>query len=111
MFRRALPSRCEIIQTRRMTFLEKARLSSRRPSRVFKTKQQPLHAAEVETAMTAYTHQTTPTRYVEADGTRFAYRRFGNAGGVPLVSNMHFAARSTRCRTSWRVRSCSSWSI
>jgi len=27
---------------------------------------------------------------VEADGIRFAYRRFGNAAGVPLVFNQHF---------------------
>jgi pimeloyl-ACP methyl ester carboxylesterase len=40
--------------------------------------------------MTADTHQTAPTRYVEANGTRFAYRRFGKEGGVPLVFNMHF---------------------
>src|SRR6201987_456233 len=40
--------------------------------------------------MTTYTHQTAPTQYVQANGTRFAYRRFGRAGGVPLVFNMHF---------------------
>ena len=40
--------------------------------------------------MTAYTHQTAPTQYVEARGIRFAYRRFGKAGSVPLVFNQHF---------------------
>jgi pimeloyl-ACP methyl ester carboxylesterase len=40
--------------------------------------------------MTTYTHQTAPTQYVEAQGIRFAYRRFGKTGGVPLVFNMHF---------------------
>jgi pimeloyl-ACP methyl ester carboxylesterase len=40
--------------------------------------------------MTAYTHETAPTQFVEANGIRFAYRRFGNAGGVPLVFNQHF---------------------
>jgi pimeloyl-ACP methyl ester carboxylesterase len=40
--------------------------------------------------MAAHTHQTAPTQFVEADGTRFAYRRFGKAGGVPLVFNQHF---------------------
>ena len=40
--------------------------------------------------MTNHTHQTAPTQYVEANGTRFAYRRFGNAGDVPLIFNMHF---------------------
>jgi pimeloyl-ACP methyl ester carboxylesterase len=40
--------------------------------------------------MTTYTHQTAPTQFVEANGIRFAYRRFGKSGGVPLVFNMHF---------------------
>ena len=40
--------------------------------------------------MAAYTHQTAPTQFVEADGIRFAYRRFGKAGGLPLVFNQHF---------------------
>jgi pimeloyl-ACP methyl ester carboxylesterase len=35
-------------------------------------------------------HQTAPTQFVEANGIRFAYRRFGKAGGVPLVFNMHY---------------------
>jgi len=40
--------------------------------------------------MTTHTHLTAPTQYVEANGIRFAYRRFGKAGGVPLVFNTHF---------------------
>src|SRR5258705_311066 len=40
--------------------------------------------------MIAPTHQTAPTQFVEAKGIRFAYRRFGKSGGVPLVFNMHF---------------------
>lgn len=40
--------------------------------------------------MTTHTHQTAPTQYVEANGVRFAYRRFGKTGGLPLVFNMHF---------------------
>jgi pimeloyl-ACP methyl ester carboxylesterase len=40
--------------------------------------------------MTTDTHQTAPTQYVEAKGIRFAYRRFGKMGGVPLVMNQHF---------------------
>jgi pimeloyl-ACP methyl ester carboxylesterase len=35
-------------------------------------------------------HETAPTRYVEAKGVRFAYRRFGKAGGAPIVFNQHF---------------------
>jgi len=40
--------------------------------------------------LTTYTHQTAPTQYIEAKGIRFAYRRFGKAGGTPLVLNQHF---------------------
>ena len=40
--------------------------------------------------MTQHSHQTAPTQFVEAAGTRFAYRRFGKPGGTPLVFNMHF---------------------
>jgi pimeloyl-ACP methyl ester carboxylesterase len=40
--------------------------------------------------MITHTHQTAPTQFVEANGIRFAYRRFGESGGVPLVFNMHF---------------------
>jgi pimeloyl-ACP methyl ester carboxylesterase len=35
-------------------------------------------------------HQTAPTQFVDANGIRFAYRRFGKAGGVPLFFNMHY---------------------
>jgi len=37
-----------------------------------------------------HTHQTAPTQFVEANGTRYAYRRFGKPGGVPLAFNQHF---------------------
>ena len=40
--------------------------------------------------MTTYTHQTAPTQFVEANGIRFAYRRFGNPRGVPLVFSPHY---------------------
>jgi hypothetical protein len=40
--------------------------------------------------MTNYTHQTVPTQFVEARRVRFAYRRFGKAGGLPLVFNQHY---------------------
>jgi hypothetical protein len=39
--------------------------------------------------MTTYTHQTAPTQFVEANGIRFAYRRFGKPGSLPLVFNQH----------------------
>src|SRR5712671_7527428 len=40
--------------------------------------------------MSTYTAITVPTQFVEANGIRFAYRRFGKAGGLPLVFNMHY---------------------
>src|SRR4029077_8988775 len=35
--------------------------------------------------MSDHTHETVPTQFVEADGIRYAYRRFGRAGTVPLL--------------------------
>ncbi len=40
--------------------------------------------------MAQHTHHTALTQFVDAAGIRFAYRRFGKSGGVPLVFNMHF---------------------
>ena len=41
--------------------------------------------------MTTHTHQTAPTQFVEANGIRFAYRRFGKSGSaLPLVFNQHY---------------------
>jgi pimeloyl-ACP methyl ester carboxylesterase len=40
--------------------------------------------------MSTYTATTVPTRFVEANGIRFAYRRWGKQGGIPLVFNQHF---------------------
>src|SRR5271169_1550541 len=40
--------------------------------------------------MSNHPHQTALTQFVEANGIRFAYRRFGKSGGVPLVFNQHF---------------------
>jgi pimeloyl-ACP methyl ester carboxylesterase len=37
-----------------------------------------------------HTHQTALTQFVEANGIRFAYRRFGKPDSVPLVLNQHF---------------------
>ena len=40
--------------------------------------------------MTQFTHDTVATQYVDAGGTRFAYRRFGTPGRPPLVFFQHF---------------------
>jgi pimeloyl-ACP methyl ester carboxylesterase len=48
----------------------------------------PARAAAAETA--SVSHQNAATQYIDAAGTRLAYRRFGKAGGVPLVFFQHF---------------------
>src|SRR5262245_41627298 len=40
--------------------------------------------------MSEYTHVNAPTHYVEVDGIRYAYRRFGAETGTPLVFLQHF---------------------
>src|SRR5882762_3224904 len=40
--------------------------------------------------MSTYTATTVPTQFVEANGIRFAYRRWGTRSGLPLVFNQHF---------------------
>src|SRR5229473_4522807 len=37
-----------------------------------------------------YQHVTAPTQFIEANGIRFAYRRFGQEGGTPLLFMQHF---------------------
>src|SRR6202167_1664909 len=37
-----------------------------------------------------YQYVTAPTQFVEANGIRFAYRRFGREGGTPLLFMQHF---------------------
>lgn len=40
--------------------------------------------------MSQQTHETAPTRFVEANGSRFAYRRFGGGEGLPMLFCQHF---------------------
>jgi pimeloyl-ACP methyl ester carboxylesterase len=47
-------------------------------------------AAQRRRIVRMHTHDTAPTQTVEAKGIRFAYRRFGRQGGIPLVLNQHF---------------------
>jgi pimeloyl-ACP methyl ester carboxylesterase len=49
-----------------------------------------VHASYQAGIMFNHTHETAPTQFVQANGIRFAYRRFGRAGGAPLVFNQHF---------------------
>jgi len=39
--------------------------------------------------MSTHTAITAPTQFVEANGIRFAYRRWGKRSGLPLVFNHH----------------------
>jgi pimeloyl-ACP methyl ester carboxylesterase len=39
--------------------------------------------------MSPHTAVTAPTQFVEANGIRFAYRRWGKRSGLPLVFNHH----------------------
>jgi pimeloyl-ACP methyl ester carboxylesterase len=41
-------------------------------------------------ATAEYTAITVATQFVEANGIRFAYRRWGKKGNLPLVFNQHF---------------------
>jgi hypothetical protein len=49
-------------------------------------------SAEREKRGMTYRHVTAPTQFVEANGIRFAYRRFGQEGGTPLLFMQHFRA-------------------
>jgi pimeloyl-ACP methyl ester carboxylesterase len=40
--------------------------------------------------MNSYTATTVPTQFVEANGIRFAYRRWDMQSGLPLVFRQHF---------------------
>jgi hypothetical protein len=53
----------------------------------------------------AHTHDTVPTRHVEANGIRFADRRFDVPGAVPLVFNQHF----TGAMDYWTRRQPTAW--
>jgi pimeloyl-ACP methyl ester carboxylesterase len=44
----------------------------------------------MEAVMSNLTHETVPTRFVETEGIRFAYRRFGKAGTIPLFFLEYF---------------------
>jgi pimeloyl-ACP methyl ester carboxylesterase len=47
---------------------------------------QPTH----ETSALKQRHEMAPTRFVEANGIQFAYRRFGRGEGIPLLFCQHF---------------------
>lgn len=50
----------------------------------------PAPALAAGAAHATVTHASAPTRYIDVDGARLAYRRFGKPGGVPLILCQHF---------------------
>ena len=42
--------------------------------------------------MSNTTHETAPTEFIQVGGIRFAYRRFGRPGDLPLLLLNYFAA-------------------
>ena len=42
--------------------------------------------------MTQHNHQSAPTQFVETNGIRFAYRRFGKTGGSPIQGKLRGGA-------------------
>jgi hypothetical protein len=53
---------------------------------------------ESPVSSTRLTHNTAPTRFVDAEGIRFAYRRFGNPIGTPIVLLQHFIGEPRQLR-------------
>ena len=49
-----------------------------------------LRPKRVREASSNYTHETVPTQLLDAEGIRYAYRRFGKAGAVPLLFLEYF---------------------
>src|SRR5271170_1471932 len=41
-------------------------------------------------AVSSYTHETVPTEFVESEGIRYAFRRFGKPGTTPLLCLGYF---------------------
>jgi hypothetical protein len=52
--------------------------------------------------MSNYTHQTAPTRFVEAKGVRYAYRRFGKPGAVPMLFLEYFNSNIDGCEPKFQ---------
>lgn len=45
----------------------------------------------------SYTYATVPTRFVEANGIKFAYRSYGKEGDIPVIYFNHLAANLDNC--------------
>src|SRR6266849_1489608 len=64
--------------------------TQRAPAQVWNLRQNDDFKTRRRILMSNYAHQTAPTQFVEANRIRFAYRRFGKTGGVPIVFNQHY---------------------
>src|SRR5579862_3252774 len=62
-------------------------IARKRPSRSYRMRFQKNNKGA---SIMMHSHQTAPTQFVEANSIRFAYRRFGKTGGVPLVFSIHY---------------------
>src|SRR5260221_6993775 len=62
-------------------------IARKRPSRSYRMRFQKNNKGA---SIMMHSHQTAPTQFVEANSIRFAYRRFGKTGGVPLVFSQHY---------------------
>src|SRR3984893_9926351 len=62
-------------------------IARKRPSRSYRMR---FRINNKGASIMMHSHQTAPTQFVEANGIRFAYRRFGKAGGVPIIFNQHY---------------------
>jgi len=49
------------------------------------------------TANGVYTYATVPTRFVEANGIKFAYRSYGKEGDIPVIYFNHLTANLDNC--------------
>src|SRR5580692_8756018 len=62
-------------------------IARKRPSRSYRMRFQKNNRGA---SIMMHSHQTAPTQFVEANSIRFAYRRFGKTGAVPLVFSQHY---------------------
>src|SRR6202171_31970 len=62
-------------------------IARKRPSRSY---QMGVQINNKGASIMMHSHQTAPTQFVEVNGIRFAYSRFGKTGGVPLGFNQHY---------------------
>src|SRR6202035_1990101 len=78
------------VQAQRSCLPEETRWPRRQANSAVARRIPPLAVRSDAGVMTQFTHDTAPTQYVDAGGTRFAYRRFGVPGRPPLVFFQHF---------------------